>query len=188
MNDSWNVRAMLAIVLISILCGAVGSQVVGNRMAFFSDALAHCAFAGITLGFLIALATGQGRESFVIPLVMVAVGVLVGVAINFVRERTGLSNDTVIGVFFAAAVGFGGMLFGAIQSRTMNAETFLFGDPLFVFEHELIALFFLALVLALILGRRYNHFVLASFSPSLARSRRIFSFCSVEGGHTAIAL
>ena len=29
-------------------CGAVGSLVVGGRMAFFSDALAHCAFAGVS--------------------------------------------------------------------------------------------------------------------------------------------
>jgi zinc transport system permease protein len=171
--DSFAVRALLAIVLVSVLCGAVGSQVVGNRMAFFSDALAHSAFAGITLGFIVALAVGENKDSMLIPLVMVAVGVLVGVAINFVREHTGLSNDTVIGVFFAAAVGFGGMLFGAIQGRAMNPESFLFGSPLFVFENELLVLLVLALVLAFILVRRYNHFVLASFSPSLARSRRV---------------
>ena len=28
------------------ICGMVGALVVGNRMAFFSDAMAHCAFAG----------------------------------------------------------------------------------------------------------------------------------------------
>lgn len=173
LHSSFAVRALLAIALISVLCGAVGSQVVGNRMAFFSDALAHSAFAGITLGFIFALAVGQTKDSMLIPLVMVGVGVLVGLAINFVRERTGLSNDTVIGVFFAAAVGFGGMLFGAIQSKAMNPESFLFGNPLFVYENELLALLVLALVLAFILNRRYNHFVLASFSPSLARSRRI---------------
>src|SRR5262249_41797085 len=47
-----NVLGLLAVILVSLVCGAVGSLVVGNRMAFFSDALAHTAFAGIALGFL----------------------------------------------------------------------------------------------------------------------------------------
>src|SRR6516165_5922998 len=50
---SFNIRALLALILVSICCGAIGSLVVGGRMAFFSDALAHCSFAGISIGFLI---------------------------------------------------------------------------------------------------------------------------------------
>src|SRR5437879_1144515 len=53
-----NVLGLLAVILVSLICGAVGSLVVGNRMAFFSDALAHTAFAGISLGFLTALLFG----------------------------------------------------------------------------------------------------------------------------------
>lgn len=173
MNHHYNVRALIVIVIVSILCGAVGSLVVGNRMAFFSDALAHCAFAGITLGLIVALIVGGNQDSVLIPLVMVSFGVLVGIAIAYVRERTGLANDTVIGVFFAFAVGFGGMLFGALQSRTLNPESFLFGSPLFVHEKDILMLVALGIVLTIVMGRRYNHFVLASFNPSLARSRQI---------------
>ncbi len=43
----FHVYGLLAVLLVSATCGAVGSLVVGNRMAFFSDALAHCAFAGV---------------------------------------------------------------------------------------------------------------------------------------------
>jgi zinc transport system permease protein len=173
MNYSYNIRALIAVILVSTLCGAVGSLVVGNRMAFFSDALAHVAFAGVTLGFILALATGGGKDSALIPIVMVFVGVTVGIAIAFVRERTGLANDTVIGVFFAAAVGLGGMLFGALQTRAFDPEAFLFGNVFAVYESELITLFVLALVVVLILSRSYNQFVLASFNPSLARSRQV---------------
>jgi zinc transport system permease protein len=173
MSYSYSVKALIVVILVSVLCGMVGSLVVGNRMAFFSDALAHCAFAGITLGLIAALAVGLTPDSLLIPVVMVAFGVVVGMAIAFVRERTGLGSDTVIGVFFAFAVGFGGMLFGALQSRTMNPETFLFGSPLAVQMHDILALVFLALGLFVVLARRYNHFVFVSFNPSLARSRQV---------------
>src|SRR3954452_5464242 len=97
------VKAVVAIVLVCLLCGMVGSLVVGNRMAFFSDAMAHCAFAGVALGYLSLIFTGRAADGqtadWVIPLVMVLFGAAVGVAIGYVRERTSLANDTVIGVF-----------------------------------------------------------------------------------------
>ena len=46
------VKGILAILLVCGLCGMLGSMVVGNRMAFFSDTMAHCAFAGVALGYL----------------------------------------------------------------------------------------------------------------------------------------
>ncbi len=105
---------------------------------------------------------------------MVAFGVAVGVGIAYVRETTGLAHDTVIGVFFAFAVGFGGMLMQPLQTqRSYNVEQFMFGSPLFAKESEILWVFGLAVVLAVILVRRYNQFVLASFNPSLARSRNV---------------
>jgi zinc transport system permease protein len=169
----------LAIVLVSLVCGAVGSLVVGNRMAFFSDALAHCAFAGVALGILLALAGGaqlsEIRQSrYFITLVMVGFGVLIGLAIAFVREQTALSNDTVIGVFFAGAMGLGAMLLKAVSSRGyFNLENFLFGEPGTATAPEIDLLFWLAVVTACFLMFFYNHMVFASFSPSLARSRRV---------------
>src|SRR5438105_4469967 len=63
----FNVKALLALVLVSLICGPVGSLVVGSRMAFFSDALAHCAFAGVSIGFLLfqlLLAGARPPEEF----------------------------------------------------------------------------------------------------------------------------
>jgi zinc transport system permease protein len=173
--ESYNVRGLMIIVLVCVVCGAVGALVVSNRMSFFSDALAHCAFAGVSLGMLTALwAHRQADEAWLVPLIMVAFGVAVGLAIAFVREKTGLANDTVIGVFFAFAVGFGGMLMQPLQRRRVfNAELFLWGDPLNAREADILWVLALAVVLAWVLVRRYNQFVLASFNASLARSRNV---------------
>src|SRR5438132_564639 len=88
----YQVRSVLAVILVSLVCGSVGALVVGNRLAFFSDALAHCAFAGIALGFLLALAFGvrdQAEFSEWITPVMVVFGILVGLGISWVRESSG---------------------------------------------------------------------------------------------------
>lgn len=165
-----------ALILISLICGSVGALVVGNRMAFFSDALAHCSFAGIALGILTAILTGSGEDriEWLLPLVMIGSGVLFGIAIAFVKEKTSLTSDTVIGVFFAGAIGLGAILFGALRFFTnKTAEHYLFGSVNFVTETDLLWLMLLALLTLVVLMTKYNDMVFASFNASLARSRRI---------------
>src|SRR5215471_13281616 len=121
-NIDFQVRGTLAVLLVGLVCGAVGSLVVGNRMAFFSDALAHCTFAGIALGLLMGVLAGLTPHSpiyrLAVNVIMVVFGVVVGIAIVYVREKTNLASDTVIGVFFAGAIGFGAMLLSAIGSNS----------------------------------------------------------------------
>lgn len=173
-----HVKGLLAVLLVCFVCGSVGSQVVANRMAFFSDALAHCAFAGVALGLIAGLLLHLGRDSgfyqWGVPLVMVGFGVFVGIAIAFVRERTGLASDTVIGVFFAGAIGFGAMLLQALHTRAyVTPEGFLFGDPFYINTLDLFMLIVLALITIGVLIWVYNGLVFTSFNPSLARSRGI---------------
>ena len=174
------VKGVLAILLVCTLCGMVGSMVVGNRMAFFSDAMAHCAFAGVALGGLSVVFAGvppanqNELTSWLVPLVMVLFGSAVGAAMVYVREQTSLASDTVIGVFFAFAIGFGAMLFRVLREKSIiNPESFLFGSLLFVPETNLIFLLALVFIVGGLFAWRYNDLVFASFNPSLARTRRV---------------
>src|SRR4051812_36802401 len=90
-TDLFVVRAVLTLVTLCLLCGMVGSLVVGNRMAFFSDAMAHCAFAGVALGYISVLVSDGDKvtAAWLVPLVMVAFGVLVGAGMVYVRDSTG---------------------------------------------------------------------------------------------------
>ena len=174
----YHVAAILSVLLISTICGLIGALVVGNQMAFFSDAMAHCAFAGISLGIIISLAVGFTPKSdelqWILPLIMATFGALIGLGIAFVRERTGLASDTVIGVFFAGAIGFGAMILEAFRIRQLfDPERFLFGGPSAVQASDLLILLILAVLTFVVLLLRYNQFVLASFNPSLARSRGV---------------
>jgi zinc transport system permease protein len=175
----FNIRSLLAVVLVSLICGAVGSMVVGNRMAFFSDALAHCAFAGVGLGLLSGYLSGAGKSGafhdWGVPLITVAFGICVGLAIAFVRDKTALASDTVIGVFFAGALGLGAVILKELShiGYFTSLEGLVFGDIITVRSHDLFVLLLLGMVTAVVLGLLYNQLVFTSFNPSLARSRRI---------------
>jgi zinc transport system permease protein len=176
LSFEFNVRALIALVFIGLICGSVGSLVVGNRMAFFSDALAHSTFAGVAIGIVTFLVLRLPPEDLLksVALVMIAFGILTGIAIVFVRERTSQSSDTVIGVFFAGAVGLGAILL-KIGSSTIRFPTddFLFGSLASVSSAHLIALALLSVITFGLLAWMYNGLVFANFNVSLARSRRI---------------
>lgn len=186
----WNIRALCAIVMASFICGAVGSQVVSNRMAFFSDALAHCAFAGFALAFLLFLAFGFGLQSQVgmdpaervrvqqqflnwTMVIMVCFGIAIGLLIAYVNDVTGLPSDTVIGVFFAGAIGLGAVFMRMARGGYFNIESFIFGEPAAVHASHLLFLLLLLLTTAVFLALFYNPLVLASVNPSLALSRNV---------------
>jgi zinc transport system permease protein len=176
---SANINALLALILVGLSCGMVGSLVVGARMAFFSDALAHCAFASVSVGFLIfdifLRATRPAEEFWLwVTPIMVAFGVVVACGIAYVRQNTRLTSDTVIGVFFAGAIGLAALLRKLFNSRALfNLEEFLFGDPLLATAGDLIVLCILLLITTVVLWRIYNPLLLTGFNSSLALSRRV---------------
>ncbi|MFO0843694.1 MAG: metal ABC transporter permease [Gemmataceae bacterium] len=176
---SYNLYALVALVLVSLSCGAVGSLVVGGRMAFFSDALAHCAFASVSIGFVLftwfisRFRPAAEFWTWVTP-IMLGFGLGIGYLIAYVRERTGLASDTVIGVAFAAAIGLAAMLREVMQSRDLfRLEDFLFGNPLLLRGDDLVALALLTVVTVALLALTFNHLLLSSFNTSLALSRRV---------------
>jgi zinc transport system permease protein len=177
-TDLFVVRSVLTLLVLCTLCGTVGAMVVGNRMAFFSDAMAHCALAGIALGYLsVVFGPRPGDKAlaaWLVPLIMVAFGVLVGAGMVYVRDRTGLAHDTVIGVFFALALGFGAMLVTLVQKvSNVNLETFLFGNLTLIPESDLVLLCVALVLVTVVFLWRYNQLMFASFNPSLARTRRM---------------
>ena len=176
-----DVNAFLAIALVSLICGLVSPLVVGARMAFFSDAMAHTGFAGAAVGVLILVVLthpgsrlDESPDFWVVPLTMVVFAAAFGLAIGYVRESTGLSTDTVIGVFFALATGFGAMLIPGLNKRTrFDPEALLFGSPMYARPEDLLFLMALLAATLVFLQFRFNALVLASFNPTLARSRGV---------------
>jgi zinc transport system permease protein len=154
--------ALLAVLLLAPLLGGLGTVVVANRLAFFSEAIGHAAFTGIALGVIFGLADPLWS--------MVGFALLLTLAITWFRRRGGLSSDTAIGLVMAFTVSLGIVILskGGDFARYLN---FLIGDMLGITPGDIVALAVLAvLVLGLFLFF-FNRLLLASVSPALARSR-----------------
>jgi zinc transport system permease protein len=154
-------RAILAMGLVAPTAAAVGVPLVHFRMAFFSDAIGHSAFTGIALGLLLG----------VHPLfTTIAFGLFVAYAIIAVKGRTGLSSDTVIGVFFSTIIALGIAIISAKKGLIRNLQGFLYGDLLSVTDAEVLWMGGLLLGAGIYLYVAFNRILLIGTNEGLART------------------
>jgi len=172
-------NALLAIILVTPLFGLLGTMVVSNRMAFFSDSIGHGAFTGIALGTVFAgVKPIWGAIAF---------SLVFALAITLIKHRSKASSDTVIGVFSSTAVAIG-LVVLSFSGSFNTFSSFLVGDILSIAPMDLglLALVFLGVVALWIFI--LNKVLLVSISESLASSRGVNTFLTEALFTCAIAL
>ena len=162
-------NALLAILVISPLFGLLSTMVVENKMSFFSDALGHSAFTGMAIGTLFSAAI---EELWCAVLFAVVFALL----FTWVRRKTNLASDTVIGVFSSTAMALGIFISTLDGGSFTKFNALLIGDILSV-EPAKIGLLALILLLVIVLWLvSFNQLMLSSIHPALADSRGVKVF------------
>lgn len=156
--------ALVAILIITPLFGVLGTMIVNNRMAFFSDALGHSAFTGMAIGILFGMADTS--------ISMLLFAVVFALLLNYIRHKRVVSSDTVISVFSSLSVAVG----LAILSRNGNFSKYsalLVGDILSITPKKIVTLFVILVVTLLFWGAAYNGLHSIGINSSLAKSKGI---------------
>ena len=157
-------QAFVGLVLLAPMCAAMGVQVVNFRMAFFSDAISHSAFAGVAIGILLGMD---------VRLTMVGLALLIGLLITAVGRRSSLSIDTVIGVFFSVVVAFGLAVVYRERVNSARIQMYLFGDILTLDTAKVLGEAALLVVLMAFQAAGYNRMLYVGLSPALAAAHRV---------------
>lgn len=161
---SFVINSLLSSLFIGPILGGLGTMVVTKRMAFFSEAIGHAALAGIALGVLL----GEPYES---PYIMLfSYCIVFAILINFTKNRTKMSSDTLIGIFLSISIALGGTLIIFVSSKvnTHMLESVLFGSILTVTDKDLFVLFLASIILLIIVIPNFNSMLLSSFNENLA--------------------
>jgi len=156
--------AMLGLILIAPMAALAGTQVVNFRMAFFSDAIGHSAFAGVAFGLLFAVSPG---------ITMPLLALIVGIGIMAVKQRSGLSTDTIIGVFFSAVVAAGLAVVSRYPQAARDMQMFLYGDILTISDTDIAVMVLLLIVFLLFQAFSFNKLICIGLNLQLAKAHRI---------------
>ena len=151
--------ALLAGLVVALVCGVLGVFLVLRGMSLLGDGLAHLSFAGIAVG----LVAG------VFPLgVAFVVSILGAVVIHVMRERQVVKGDTAIGIIFTGGLATG-VLVISLGRGFGGVESYLFGSIIAVGRFDLVVTVGLAAGLLALVALFYREFVYMTFSEEAAK-------------------
>ncbi len=170
--NSHLVRALLAGILVSIVCGVTGCFIILRRMAFLGDAIAHAMLAGVVAGYLLMklLFKAEANAPAMLLGSLLAGLTTVGM-IGFVSRMSRIKEDTAIGIMYTGIFAVGGLL-ASLFSQYIHLDLlhFITGSVLAV---EIADLWLIGIVCVFVVGvvtLLFRALQLTSFDPVMAAS------------------
>ena len=134
------VRALIVSVLVGVMCPVLGAYVITRGRAFMGDALAHSVLPAMVVAFLLGISPFFAA---------VPAGIVIALLMGSVARRTGISEDTSIGIIFAGMFALGLVMLSTSNNITVNIEDLLLGQVLGVSQTDVfVSLGLTALVIA----------------------------------------
>ncbi|WP_278913805.1 metal ABC transporter permease [Deinococcus wulumuqiensis] len=155
------VRALLAVGLVSILCALIGAWVVLRGLSYIGDAMSHAVLPGIVAAFLL-------RGNLLLGAAVAAV--LTALGIGWIGRRSGLKQDSAIGIVFVGMFALGIVLLSRAPTFTSDLSNFLIGNPLGVTPADLWGALAVTLGVGGLLTVIQKELLLASFDPTEAQT------------------
>lgn len=157
-------RGLTAATIVGIVVPLLGSYVVLRGMAFFGDALAHIILPGVVVAFLLGWPLAVGALIF---------GVAAALLIGGISRRTGIRQDTAIGVVFAGSFALGVALLSLQGSYAVDLTHILFGNLLGVSRADLWLMGSLGVIVVVAVFAFYKEFLVLSFDSVLAKTLQL---------------
>jgi len=157
-------NALTAGIIVSIVCGVIGTLVVVNRIVFLAGGIAHAAYGGIGLAVFMGWPYLIGTLGFS----LLSAGVMAVVTLKS-KHRA----DAMIGVIWAVGMATGIILLDLTPGYTVDLMSYLFGSILAVSSSDLWEMGFMGLLIIALVTYFYNDFLAMSFDDEYARLRNI---------------
>ncbi|MDR1975958.1 MAG: metal ABC transporter permease, partial [Campylobacteraceae bacterium] len=153
-------NALLSGVLVSISCGIVGSLIVVNRMVFIAGGIAHGAYGGLGIAFLLGISPIFGTLAF---------SVMLSLVIAFLSYKNQARIDAVIGAIWAFGMAVGIICVDLTAGYNVDLMSFLFGSILSVSSGDLWLVGIVCILIAAVVGVFYKEFLAISFDMEFAK-------------------
>lgn len=153
-------KAMWVCALIGGVCGLLSCFITLKGWSLMGDALAHAVVPGVTIAYLLGA-----------PFVLGAFfsGLLAALGMGFVKMKTQLREDAVIGVVFTAFFALGVLLISLFPSG-ISLRTIVFGNILGISDPDVKQVALISLITLVVLGLKLKDMVLFCFDPNQARA------------------
>jgi len=157
-------NAVIAGIVVSLICGVIGTLVVVNRLVFLSGGIAHAAYGGIGIAFFFGLPY--------LPCTLVF-SILAAFAMAQLTESSKHRSDTVIGVLWAAGMALGVILLDLTPGYNVDLMSYLFGSILTVPSSDIYMMSILGAGILIAVALFYNDLLAMSYDEEFALLRGV---------------
>jgi len=159
-NNEFMIKALLAGMLVSIVCAIAGTFIVLRGLAFIGDALAHGVLPGIAASLLLGFPGIIGAS--------IGAAVMIG-GVTLITQRSRLSSDTAIGLLFVSMLALGVAIVSRSGSFSGDLTRILFGELLGISWGNIFLLIVAALSIGIVAIICARPFMLLAFDPEQAQ-------------------
>jgi len=152
-------NAIIASVLVNIICGIVGTYIVIKKIALISGGISHATFGGIGLGYFL----GINPILTAIPFSLVS-----ALAIGLLSRGKRFSRDTAISIFWAAGMALGIIFISLTPGYAPDLFSYLFGNILTIPVMDLYIMAALALLVIMLAALFFRELAAVSFDEEFA--------------------
>jgi len=151
--------ALWVCALIGAVCGLLSGFVTLKGWSLLGDALSHAVVPGVVIAYMAGLPFALGAFTS---------GLLAAGAMSFVKLKTPVREDAVIGVVFTAFFALG-LLLISLFPASLDLKVIVFGNILAIAPEDVVQLVSISAVCVAVIALKWRDLLLFSFDPHQAR-------------------
>ncbi len=152
-------NALAVGILSAVICGIIGVIITEKRLLMLSGGIAHTAYGGVGLGYLLGIEPIIGALFF-----STASAIIIG---NINRKKK-IQSDIIIALLWSAGMALGIAFTGLMPSYPPDMNSYLFGNILSVSRSDILVLAILSLVTVFVYTAFQNDWKAYLFDSSFA--------------------
>ena len=153
-------NALIAGILVSVLCGIIGVIITEKKLLIMSGGIAHTAYGGVGLGYLLGFEPIIGAGIF-----SVAAALIIGA----VRRKNTAHSDIIISLLWSLGMAAGIAFIGLMPGYPPDMNSYLFGNILAVTKSDIYLMLTLTLTVALAVTLFFNDWKTFLFDSGFAK-------------------
>ena len=152
--------ALIAIILASVVCGIVGVITVQKKLTMMAGGIAHSAYGGVGLGYLLGFEPLLGAMLF---------ACIAAVTIAYIKNFENINTDVVISMFWSFGMALGIIFISMMDGYPPDMQSYLFGNILTVSKFDLIIIATLTIIVTLFFIVFFNDYKAYLFDEEYSR-------------------
>jgi manganese transport system permease protein len=160
LQHEFMVKAILVSALVGVVCSALSCYMTLKGWALMGDAVSHAVMPGVVIAYILNIPLAIGAFAF---------GVGSVIAIGYVKAKTRIKEDTVIGLVFTGFFALGLVLISKVKSE-IDLTHILFGNVLGISDADILQTIIISVITLGTLAVLRKDLILFCFDSTHARS------------------